>query len=172
MEFAILGPIVVRRVGDEVPLGGPKQRLLLAMLLVRPNEVVPRDRLIDGVWGDHPPPTAAHTLDSYVSRLRKALGDDRLARRAPGYALRVEEGELDLERFERLFEQGRTALARGAPADAADALSAALALWRGPALADIRYEAFAHEESERLEERRLQALENRIEADLALDGDG
>lgn len=170
MDFAVLGPVVVRRDGRELPLGGPKQRALLAMLLLRANEVVSRDRLIDGLWGERPPATAGHTLDNYVSRLRKTLGDGRLSRRAPGYVLRVERDELDLERFERRLGEGRAQLAKGKADEAAETLRAALALWRGPALADLLYEPFAQGEAERLEERRLIALENRIDADLAFGG--
>src|SRR5205823_14477910 len=92
-------PLEARADGRALPLGGPKQRALLAMLLLHANEPVSRDRLTDGLWGEHPPATAAHTLDGYVSRLRKLLGGDRLTRQAPGYRLRVEPGELDLELF-------------------------------------------------------------------------
>src|SRR5215211_359091 len=172
MEFAVLGPVAARHDGRELPLGGPKQRALLAILLLHANEVVSRDRLIDGLWGERPPPTAGHTLDNYVSRLRKALGDARLSRRPPGYMLRVEGDELDLDRFERLFREGREALARGDAGGAAAKLRSGLALWRGAALADLLYEPFAATESERLEERRLMALEDRIEADLALGRSG
>jgi YVTN family beta-propeller protein len=168
MEFAVLGPVAARREGRELPLGGPKQRALLAMLLLRANEVVSRDRLIDGLWGERPPPTAAHTLDTYIARLRKTLGDGRVSRRAPGYVLHVEPGELDLERFETLYERGREELAQGQAAAAAETLRSALGLWRGPALADVLYEPFARDEPERLEELRALALEERIEADLAL----
>jgi YVTN family beta-propeller protein len=168
VEFAVLGPISVRQDGRELPLGGAKQRALLAILLLHANDVVSRDRLIDGLWGERPPRTAAHTLDNYVSRLRKALGDARLSTRPPGYLLQLESDELDLDRFERLFREGREALARGDPVEAAAILESALALWRGAALADLLYEPFAATESERLEERRLMALEDRIDADLAL----
>jgi YVTN family beta-propeller protein len=170
VEFAVLGPVAVARDGRDLPLGGRKQRALLAILLLHANEVVSRDRLIDGLWGERPPATAAHTLDNYISRLRKTLGDGRLVRRPPGYLLHVQPAELDLDRFERLLEEGRTELARGDGARAAVALRAALALWRGPALADVLYEPFASSEAERLEERRLVALEGRIDADLALGG--
>src|SRR5215217_2615241 len=148
MEFAVLGPVAARHDGRELPLGGPKQRGLLAILLLHANEVVSRDRLIDGLWGERPPPTAGHTLDNYVSRLRKALGDARLTRRAPGYVLHVEADELDLDRFECLSREGREALARGDPREAAIALRSALALWQGAALADVLYEPFAATESE------------------------
>jgi YVTN family beta-propeller protein len=170
VEFGILGPVAVRRDGHDLPLGGPKQRALLATLLLRANEVVSRDRLIEGLWGERPPPTAAHTLDNYVSRLRKTLGNARLSRRAPGYVLHVGRDELDLDRFERLLAEGRAQLAQGEAGEAARTLRAALALWRGPALADVLYEPFAQGEAERLEERRLIALEDRIDADLAVGG--
>jgi peptide/nickel transport system substrate-binding protein len=153
VEFAILGAVEARRNGTALPLGGPKQRALLAMLLLSANQPVSRDRLIAGLWGEDPPPSAPQSLDSYVSRLRRALGADRVVRRAPGYLVVVEPGELDLERFER--------------AVAARELHEALAQWRGPALADVLYEPFANAEAEQLEQRRLVTLEERIDADLA-----
>jgi YVTN family beta-propeller protein len=168
LEFLALGPIAVRRDGQELPLAGPRQRALLALLLLHANQVVSRDRLIDGLWGERPPPTAAHTLDNYISRLRKLLGDGRISTRAPGYALDVRPGELDLDRFEQAFEAGREYLARGEASEAAQTLRSALAVWRGHALADVLYEPFAPEEAARLEERRTMALEERIEADLEL----
>jgi peptide/nickel transport system substrate-binding protein len=168
MEFRVLGPVEVLQDGRELPLGGPKQRVLLALLLLRANETVSRDQLIDGLWGERPPPSAAHTLDSQVSRMRKTLGEGRLVTRTPGYLLRVEPGELDLDRFERLYRRGHEALIRGAATEAADALRSALALWRGPALVNVLYEPFGLSESERLEERRLLALEDRIKAELEL----
>src|SRR5215471_11389923 len=109
MEFLVLGPLEVRDGDGPIPLGGAKQRALLAMLLLHPNEVVSRDRLIDGLWGEQPPTTAARSLDSHVSRLRALLGPNRIERRAPGYLLRVGPDELDLVRFETLLERGRTA---------------------------------------------------------------
>ena len=107
-------------------------------------------------------------MDTYIARLRKTLGDGRLARRAPGYVLRVDAGELDLERFEDLYERGRLQLSEGDATAAAETLRSALALWRGNALADVIYEPFASVEAGRLEERRLSALEDRVDADLAL----
>ena len=171
MEFAILGPLRARRDEHELPLGGPKQRALLAMLLLYANEVISRERLIEGMWGEQPPPTAEHTLDNYVSRLRRVLGDGRVERRSPGYSLRVEPGELDLERFERLVERGRIERGQDRSRDAATTLNEALALWRGAALADVLYEPFAAREAERLEELRIAALEERIEAEVALGRD-
>ena len=149
-------------------MGGPKPRAVLAMLLLDANKVVSRDRLIEGLWGERQPPTAGHTLDDYISRLRKALGSDRIDRRAPGYVVRVEPDELDLAQFEGLVEQGRGELAEGDAAGAAATLRSALALWRGPALVDLLNEPFASLEADRLEERRLSALEDRIGADLIL----
>lgn len=168
VDVRVLGPLEVRVDGTAKALGGPKQRALLAMLLLHPNEVVSRDRLIDGVWGERPPAAAQRSLDSYVSRLRSILGSDRIERRAPGYVFRVEPGELDLERFETLLEQGRASAAVGDAALASETLRQAIRLWRGPALADLLHEPFAAEEAERLQERRLLALEERIDADLAL----
>lgn len=168
MEVCVLGPLEVRVNGAAAALGGPKQRAVLAMLLLHGNEVVARDRLIGGVWGERPPAAAQRSLDSYVSRLRAILGADRIERRAPGYLVRLEAGELDLDRFEVLLEQGRAAAATGDAATASEALRQALGLWRGPALADLLYEPFAAGETERLEERRMLALEERIDADLAV----
>jgi DNA-binding SARP family transcriptional activator len=134
------------------------------MLLLHANEVVSTDRLIDALWGAAPPPTAAKTIQVYVSRLRKELGDGRLATRPPGYALHVDRSELDLVMFEQLVGEA----ARSDPERAADTLREALALWRGPALADLTYESFAQPEIARLEELRWAALEQRIDADLAI----
>jgi len=170
VEFVVLGRLEVWMDGRPVLLGGPKQRALLALLLLNGNEVVSRDRLIDGVWGERAPESAQRSLDTYVSRLRALLGGERIERHQPGYRLRVEPGELDLERFEALLEQGRAASAARDPAAATELLHAALDLWRGRPLLDLENEPFAASESERLEERRLLALEARIEADLELGG--
>ena len=168
MEFRILGPLEVWDEGREVSLGGRKPRALLAVLLLHPNEVVPADRLIDELWGEDSPEDAAAALRVNVSRLRKALPQDVLTTRSPGYLIRVEPDELDLHRFERLVDEGRSLLARGLPADASERLHDALSLWRGPALADFAYESFAQAAIARLEEIRLAAVELRIDADLAL----
>lgn len=170
VEFAVLGPVEVRVNGEAAPLGGPKQRALLALLLLSRNEVVSRDRLIDGLWGERAPSSAQRSLDTYVSRLRAVLGDGRIERRPPGYVLNVEAGELDLDRFEALLEEARAVTAAGGAATARDCLRAALALWRGRALADLEYEPFAAEEAGRLEERRLLALEALNAAELDLGG--
>ena len=167
VEFAILGTIEARVNGKALELGGGKQLALLAVLLLHANEVVSRDRLIDALWGEHPPSSVQQSLDSYVSRLRKALGADRLLRRSRGYVLTVEPGELDLDRFEELLQTASEAAAAGDIGSASARLHAALALWRGPALADVLFEPFAADEAERLEDRRLGALEERIDMDLA-----
>jgi len=168
MEFRILGPLEVWDGGGEISLGGPKPRALLAVLLLHLNEVVPSDRLIDELWGEDSPEGAAGALRVNVSRLRKALPQDLLTTRAPGYVIRVEPDELDLHRFERLVDEGRSLLTRGLAADASARLHDALSIWRGPALADFAYESFAQAAIARLEEIRLAALELRIDADLAL----
>jgi DNA-binding SARP family transcriptional activator/streptogramin lyase len=172
MQYKILGPLEVADQDREILLGGGRQRSVLALLLLHANEVVSSERLIDDLWGDAPPPTAAKTVQVYVSQLRKSLRngepDGPLLTRGRGYVLRVAPGELDLERFERSLADGRRALDEDAPAEAADTLRDGLALWRGAPLADFAYEPFAQAEIARLEELRLAALEQRIEADLAL----
>jgi DNA-binding SARP family transcriptional activator len=168
MEFRILGPLEVWSAGGEVSLGGPKPRALLAVLLLHANEVVPADRLIDDLWGEDSPEDAAAALRVNVSRLRKALPEDVLTTRSPGYVVRVEPDELDLHRFDRLVDEGRSLLARGLAADASQRLRDALSLWRGTALADFVYESFAQASIARLEEIRMAAVELRIDVDLAL----
>jgi DNA-binding SARP family transcriptional activator len=168
LEFRILGPLEVWDEGSEVSLAGAKPRALLAVLLLHLNEVVPADRLIDELWGEDSPEHAAAALRVNVSRLRKALPQDVLTTRSPGYVMRVEPDALDLHRFERLVEEGRSLHGRGLAADAAERLRDALSLWRGPALADFSYESFAQAAIARLEEIRLAAIELRIDADLAL----
>jgi DNA-binding SARP family transcriptional activator len=164
LQYRILGPLEVMGPSGPLPLGGPKQRALLALLLLRANEVVATDTLIDRLWGDRPPATVAKVLQVQVWRLRKALGNEALATRAPGYVLRVDADELDLARFERLVLEARA----GEPQAAAAKLREALALWRGTPLADLADEDFAAAEVGRLEELRIVALEERIAADLAL----
>jgi DNA-binding SARP family transcriptional activator len=171
-EFHILGPLEAAVDGRQLPLGGVKQRALLALLLLHANEVVSRDRLIDELWGETPPATVAAGLHVYVSRLRKVLapiGDGvALERDGYGYVLKIEPEQLDLWRFERFARSGREALGAGDPERAASELRAALALWHGPALADLAYEPFAAARVGRLEELRIAATEDRIDADLAL----
>ena len=163
MEFRLLGPFEVVEHDRLLQLGGRKQRSLLAVLLLHANEVVSTDRLIDELWAQTPPRTAAKSIQLYVWRLRKELGEGRIVTRAPGYMLRVEPSELDLARFEQLLVE-----ARGAdPKSAAQKVRGALALWRGPPLGDFAYEPFARGQIARLEELRWAALEQRIDADLA-----
>lgn len=166
MEFGILGSLEVRDGEEAVPLGGLRERSLLALLLLNANELVPTGRLVDELWGEEPPKTAVKTVQVYVSRLRKLLGAEAIATSPPGYLLRVDPERIDLHRFERLTREGREALAADDAATAARQLSEALALWRGAPLADFAYEPFAQAEAARLEELRLTALEDRIEADL------
>src|SRR5581483_2207753 len=164
VDYRILGPLEVVGPNGPLPLGGPKQRALLALLLLRANEVIATDALIDRLWGERPPATAAKVLQVQVWRLRKALGNGALATRAPGYVLHVGPEELDLARFERLVREAREA----PPAVAALKLQEALALWRGAPLADVADEGLAVAEVARLEELRLVALEERAAADLSL----
>ena len=166
VRFSILGSIGAWRDGVPVSIGGPKQRALLAVLLINANRPVSRDRLIEALWGESPPPSAQQSLDTYLSRLRRQLGGERVIRRPPGYLLEVGAGELDADLFVERVTAGRERLAAGHAGQAAALLREALALWRGPALADVLGEPFARAESNELEERRLAALEDRIEADL------
>ena len=171
MEFRVLGPLEVFEGGRVVAIGAGKRRSLLALLVLHANEVVPAERLIDELWGGRPPGTAANALQVYVSQLRRelAVGSGRvLLTRANGYVLEVARGDLDVWRFEDGVAAGERALVAGEPGRAAAVLGAALSLWRGPPLADFAYEAFAQGEIARLEESRLVAVEQRIEADLAL----
>jgi DNA-binding SARP family transcriptional activator/streptogramin lyase len=163
VEYRILGPIEVRKDGREIAIGGSKPRALLAVLLLHPNEVVSRERLIDELWDTSPPETATAALQVHVSQLRKALGNDAIVTRAPGYLIRVDDGQLDRGRFEHLVETARDKDA----AEAAEALREALELWRGPPLADVD-DAVARPARGQLEEQRLSALERRIDAELEL----
>ena len=167
MEFRVLGPLEVVDGDRAVELGGPRQRALLAYLLVHANEAVAAERLVEELWGGSA--SGANALQVSVSRLRKALGsDDRLLTQPAGYLLRVAPEECDRELFEQLFDEARRDMDRGDAGEAADALRQALALWRGQPFADFRYEPFAQAEIARLEELRLSCLEARIDADLAL----
>ena len=152
MQFRILGPLEI--VGDDGPITvhRGKEQALLAFMLLHPNELLPSERLIDELWDERPPATAAKILQNAVSQLRKALGDGRLETRPPGYVFHLRPGELDLERFEELARDGRS--------------EEALALWRGPPLVDLREERFADDARRRLEDERLAVLEDRIDADL------
>jgi YVTN family beta-propeller protein len=168
MEFRILGSLQVLSGERLIPLGAAQQREVLAILLLHRGEVVSVDRVVDELWGERPPERATKTVQVYVSRLRKALGDGVLVTRDGGYALELNGDSLDADRFRRLASNGREALDNGDPRAARETLTMALDLWRGPALADLAYEPFAQNEVARLEELRLVALEDRADADLAL----
>jgi DNA-binding SARP family transcriptional activator len=164
VDFRVLGPLEVRADDGPLLLGGVKQRALLALLLLNANRVVPRERLIDGLWGEEPPESAVKLVQLYVSQLRRLLPAGTIVTRAPGYALQLESESIDVRRFERLTADAQG----GAPEIAAALLREALGLWRGPALADLDEAPFARLEAGRLEDLRLAALEERIEADLVL----
>ena len=170
MRFMILGPIEVEDRGEPIPLGGRKQQLVLAHLIRRPNEVVSTNVLIDDVWGDEPPEAARSTLQSYVYRLRMAIGTDRLDGPHGGYRIRVEPGELDAREFELLALKGRQELDRD-PAACVDDLRTALGLWRGPAFGELSDELSLQGEIARLEETRRLAMEDRLAAELDLGQD-
>lgn len=175
MEFAILGPLEVLDEHRCIEVSSAKERLVLAVLVVHAGEVVSADRLIEVLWGAQPPATAANTVQTYISRLRRVLEPDRAARaqdgvlrtRGQGYTLAVAPEVVDAVRFERFARAGREALA-GDPQRAADTLRRGLALWRGEPLAEFGFELFAQAEITRLTELRAAALEDRVEADLAL----
>jgi YVTN family beta-propeller protein len=171
MEFRILGSLEAADGARGMALGGAKQKAVLAILLLHRGEPVSVDRLVDELWGESPPDTAVKTVQVYVSRLRKELGDGVLLTRRGGYVLDVEPDQLDSARFERLATDGREALERGDARQARDLLQEGLDTWRGPPLADFAYEQFAQPEIARLGELRLLTLEERIEADLALGRD-
>ena len=166
IEFKLLGPIEARAGDRALPLGGTKQRTLLALLLLHPNEVVPLEKLIDELWGEQPPPSAPHTVEGYISRLRALLTPHgpTLTRRGSGYVLQLTDALLDIDRFEELRAAASLAAHAGDHERAASLANEALALWRGPALVDVELRS----EAERLDELRVQALETRIDADLAL----
>ena len=175
-EFGILGPLEVSRRGCLVPLGGPKQRAVLALLLLEANRVVSLDRLAEDIWSGQPPDGWVTTVQIYVSHLRQALEPERvrgaagevLVTRSHGYLLRVDGQHLDAVLFQDGSAAGRAALEAGQYAAAAETLRQALGLWRSGVLADLADYAFTRPEAARLEELRLAAVEARIDADLAL----
>ena len=169
LEFRILGPLEVVGPHGPVHLGGPKQRATLAILLLNANRVVSIDRLADELYAGRAPVTAATQVHRHISELRKALGEEaRLETRAPGYVLHLSADQFDLRRFERLTEEATQALARGEAETAFELQRDALALWRGSALADFEHERFAQNATGRLEEILQAALEQRLDAELAL----
>jgi DNA-binding SARP family transcriptional activator len=164
VEFRILGPLEVADGDRLLPLGGAKQRALLAVLLLNANRVVSVDRLVDALWGERQPASGAKALHVYVSQLRKLLTGNRVVTQPPGYMLRIDPGELDETRFRALRERA----ASGDSGEAAVLLREALSLWRGPPLADVAYEQFAQTEIARLEELRASTVEQRIDLELEL----
>jgi DNA-binding SARP family transcriptional activator/streptogramin lyase len=175
MEFRILGPVEAVEGSRSLPLGGAKQQALLAVLVLNANRAVSTDRLIDALWGERAPDGAAHTIQVFVSQLRKALRvdgerspDELLVTQGRGYVLRIEPDRVDLYRFEALIDRGRKVLADRDPAGASALLREALDLWRGAPLAGLEDEPFAQPHIARIEDLRLSAVEDRIEADLAM----
>jgi DNA-binding SARP family transcriptional activator len=166
MEFRLLGPLEIIDGGRAVPLGGPRQRALLGLLLIRRNEPVTSERIVDALWEHEPPRTAAQIVRVYVSQLRKLVGADVLASYGGGYVLRVDEEQVDAARFERLVGEAGALSAEGDPDAAVAAYDQALALWRGDPLPELAYERFAQPEIARLEELRLTACESRFDAAL------
>ena len=166
MHFRVLGPLEVDAGGGLIPLGGPKQRAVLAHLLLRANQLVPADTLVDGIWGDDPPEKARNVIQTYVSHLRKAVGRDRIESLAPGYRLRLDHSELDATRFDALMRDAKKTLSADANI-AVGTLDDALALWRGPALADLADQPSLLAEAARLDELRLEAQEVRVEGLMA-----
>jgi DNA-binding SARP family transcriptional activator/tetratricopeptide (TPR) repeat protein len=172
MRVRILGPFHLEDGGRQITIGGVRQRAVLAGLLLHANEAVPSEQLLVELWGEDSPPSAANALQAAVSRLRRVLPPGRLMTTGPGYMLRIFPAELDIAQFEQLIFEGRDALAAGAAAEAVQLLDQAMTLWRGPPLADFRYEPFAQAEIARLEELQLACLEERNEARLALGSAG
>ena len=168
VEFRILGPLEVTGPSGTISLPATKPRTLLGVLLLHSNEVVSQDRLIDELWGERPPSSATKLVQTYVARLRAALGRLAIETRPPGYLLRLEEDALDAARFRRLVGAGRLLAADGEPTQAAGVFSEGLLLWRGPALADVRFESFARNEVARLDEERVVAVLDRVDCELLL----
>jgi DNA-binding SARP family transcriptional activator len=164
MQFRLLGPLEVIDGDEPIVIAAPKQRALLAMLVLHHGERVSVDRIADALWGEAAPATATKTVQVYVAQLRKALGEGLLLTEPGGYRAVVEGDDLDVVAFERLLDDGTRLLEEGNAEAARRTLEAALALWRGPALPDLP----GADEARRLEELRLLALERRIDADLAL----
>ena len=168
LEFKILGPLEVVDDGVPMVLGGQRQRALLALLLIHAREVLSTDRIIEELWGEQPPANAKAGLHNFVAHLRRVLPSNVLVTRPPGYVVRIEPGQLDLTRFEHLVAEARGKSAQ----QRSKTLREALALWRGTPLGDFAYESFAQGEIRRLEELRLETLEERIDADLELGAGG
>src|SRR5512133_2029776 len=171
MEFRILGPLEVVEDGSPVALGTLKERLVLSVLLLHANEFVSRERLIDDLWGEAPPPTARKAVNVYVSKLRKALGQagaDPIATASGGYRLQIDLDKLDADHMQLLVASAREYVAKGELESAAAQFDEALLLWRGPTLAGLQLESRGRDEVARLDELRLAVLMDRINCDLAL----
>ena len=172
LEFGVLGPVEVFESGRNLPLGGPKQRAVLADLILNTGTVISTARLIDDVWGDASPATAGHTVEAYIARLRRVLRDgsrpEVLLTRPAGYLLDIEPGHVDALRFGRLVNEGTAAAGRGDHEQASALLRAGLVLWRGQALADVTDAPFARAAAARLTDQQVLALERRIDCDLQL----
>ncbi len=171
MEYRILGPLEVVDEGEPVPLGRLKERLVLAILLLHANELVARERLIDELWGESPPPTARKAVNGYVSQLRKALtrnGRDPITTVDGGYRIEVDAERLDTTRLQHLLAAARERASAGELEAAAELLREALALWRGPTLAGLLLESHGRDQVAQLDELRLTALMDRIDYELAL----
>jgi YVTN family beta-propeller protein len=168
VDFRILGPLELGDRRNPVSIDAPKQRALLGVLLLHPNEVVSTQRLIDELWGERPPARALKVVQTYVSQLRRVLGPTSIETRPPGYLLRVEKDALDAAQFRDLATEARRLATNGQGERARALYAEALALWRGPPLADVRFESFAQNELERLEEERLRVVGDRIDCELAL----
>jgi DNA-binding SARP family transcriptional activator len=168
VEFRILGPLEVVDSRDRIAVPAAKPRTMLAVLLLNANEVVSYDRLMDELWGDRRPLSARKLIQTYVGKLRSALGADLIETRPSGYRLQPDEPELDVARFRRLVTEARRLNRRAETTEAAGVYCEALALWRGPALADIAFESFAAAEVARLDEERFVALSERIDCELRL----
>src|SRR5450755_3641140 len=166
VEFRILGRFEVLEHGQRLALGGARQRAVLAILLLHRRQAVSIDRLVDELWGERPPPTAAQTIRVYVSRLRKVLGDRVVETHGRGYLLVVDPDQIDADRFEALVADGRAALESGDATAAVEVFDGALRLWRGAPLEEFAYEPFAHAEIARLQDARLATLEDRTDAEL------
>jgi DNA-binding SARP family transcriptional activator len=164
VEFRILGPLEAVVDGQARPLGGTKQRAVLALLLLEAGRVVPTDRLIDALWSGSPPPTANASLQNFISQLRKTLGPQTIETSPPGYRIQLGAGQLDLARARLLVDEARAS----DPPRRARLLGEALELWRGEPLAELAYESFAQPEIARLSELRLALIEERAEAELAI----
>jgi DNA-binding SARP family transcriptional activator len=171
VEFRLLGPLEVIGEDGTIPLTAAKQRTVLGVLLLFANEVVSRDRLADELWGERRPRSAEKLVETYVAKLRAALGASVIETRAPGYLLRAEDEALDVGRFRRLVSEARLLMRAGKHMHAAALYCEALLLWHGSPLADVDFESAARVEADRLEEERLAALMDRIDCELLLDQD-